>query len=30
MESTETSSVYQTPKLYNDSGFKKKEDAENL
>ena len=25
---TETSSVYQTPKLYNDSGFKKKEDAE--
>ena len=27
---TETSSVYQTPKLYNDSGFKKKEDAENF
>ena len=25
---TETSSVYQTPKLYNDNGFKKKEDAE--
>ena len=27
---TETSSVYQTPKLYNDNGFKKKEDAENF
>ena len=25
---TETSSFYQTPKLYNDNGFKKKEDAE--
>ena len=27
---TETSSVYQTPKLYNDNGFKKKEEAENF
>ena len=27
---TETSSVYQTPKLYNDNGFKKKEYAENF
>ena len=27
---TETSSAYQTPKLYNDNGFKKKEDAENF
>ena len=27
---TETSSVYQNPKLYNDSGFKKKQDAENF
>ena len=27
---TETSSVYQNPKLYNDTGFKKKQDAENF
>ena len=27
---TETSSVYQNPKLYNESGFKKKQDAENF
>ena len=27
---TETSSVYQNPKLYNDSGFKKKQDAQNF
>ena len=27
---TETSSVYQNPKLYNDMGFKKKQDAENF
>ena len=27
---TETSSVYQNPKLYNDMGFKKKQDAESF
>ena len=27
---TETSSVYKNPKLYNDMGFKKKQDAENF
>ena len=27
---TETSSVYQNPKLYNDTGFKKKQDAQNF